>query len=76
MARRLKEAIAHRRHKHSVTCSRLAMGLVPGTQVLKYTDEGYYLFSGWVKERSVVVIEEDFEKMTLHMDRIWEGGLS
>lgn len=74
MARRLKDAIAHRRLTEHIPIRHLQMALSPGVQVTQYDGEGRTLLTGWIKWRGVVIEEEGNEEMTLAVDSVWEGA--
>jgi hypothetical protein len=73
MARRLMDAISHRRLPETIPIRHLQMGLGPNIQITQYDGEGRVVLTGYIKHRTVVVEEEGNEEMFLDVDSVWEG---
>ncbi len=73
MARRVIDAVGHRRIISTIPIDHLQMALGPGTQVTQYDGEGNAILTGYIKHRTVVVEEEYLETMSLGVDTVWEG---
>jgi prepilin-type N-terminal cleavage/methylation domain-containing protein len=73
MARRVKDAISHRRASEMIPIDYLQMALSPGVQVTQYDSAGVLLLQAFIKFRSVIVEEEGDERMLLGVDTVWEG---
>lgn len=74
MARRLMDAVSHRRLPQTIPIEHLQMALRPNVEVTQYDGDGVVLMVGWIKQRTVVVEQEDLETMMLGVDSVYEGG--
>lgn len=74
MARRVQDAISHRRASEMIPIAHLQMGLGPGIEVTQYDSAGVVILTGYIKHRTVIVDDlEENATMLLGVDTVWEG---
>ena len=75
MARRIYDAVAHRRIRATLQVERYQPALSPDTAVVVRDFGDADIFSGWIKRVTVIVDNWLTERMKLEVDSMWENDL-
>ena len=80
MARRIYDAVSHRRLKAKLISPSYQSGLIPCTQVNVRAQNAAgvrtTLFTAWIKKRTIEVADFDQELITYDLDTVWESEIS